>query len=435
MLQQFQNHFTQAFPSVQGKKVLVAVSGGIDSMVLLDLFQKLGVQTAVLHYNFQLRDRESDEDQRFISEYCKARSIAFFTKNTDTQQYAMDHKLSIQLAARQLRYEWFYEQLASLHYDFIATAHHLDDSVETFFINLTRGTGLNGLLGIPAQNDNIIRPLLPFSRDMIQNYAVQNQISWREDASNKTTKYLRNKFRHDFIPIIKEIQPDFLLNFQHTIQHLQDSQSIVKDAMQHFKEKVIIEKEGKIYFDCTAILLFSNYKSYLYQMLSLYGFTAWEDVYSLITKPSGKQILSENFVLLKDRKCLILYPKIDPSEESYLIESKDDIVKIPLNIVFCNTDDILIPAPNRIFVDENKLQFPLQIRKWKEGDFFYPFGMVGKKKISKFFKDEKLSLIEKNNTWLLCSNEQIVWVIGMRMDDRFKVTNETQTILKITVEQ
>lgn len=435
MLEKFQNYLIHAFPSIQGKKVLVAVSGGIDSMVLLRLFQMVGVQITVLHYNFQLRDLESEEDEKFISDYCTAHSLPFFCKKTATQQYALDHKLSIQLAARQLRYEWFYEQLASLQYDFIATAHHLDDSVETFLINLTRGTGLKGLLGIPAQNDKIIRPLLPFSRDEIHQFANENQISWREDASNKTTKYLRNKFRHELIPTLKEIQPDFLSNFQQTIQNLQDSQSILEDAIQYFKEKVILEKGDAMYFDCDKMLQFSNYSNYLYQILSPYGFSAWEDIFTLVTKQSGKLILSENFVLLKDRDCLELHPKNNQTFESYTVESKNEIVKIPLNISFCNTDHILYPTPNCIFVDEDTLQFPLVIRKWAEGDFFYPYGMVGKKKVSKFFKDEKLSLIDKQKTWLLCSKDQIVWVMGMRMDDRCKVTNETQTILKITLEQ
>jgi len=433
MLEQFQNHLQNSFPFVRGKKILLAISGGIDSMVLLELFQKTGIEIAVLHYNFQLRNTESDEDELFIANYCKSNGIDFFSKKMNTKKYASDKKLSIQSAARKLRYEWFYEQLTSLNYDYIATAHHLDDSLETFFINFSRGTGLSGLVGIPALNNKIIRPLLLFSREKIYEYAIENKISWREDSSNKTTKYLRNKLRHDVIPILKEVQPDLLSNFQQTIQHLQDSQSIINDAIQYFKNEVVIEKEDVLYFDCDKIVQFSNYKNYLYHVLSPFGFSAWDDIHNLVVNQSGKQILSEKYVLLKDRSRLLLFQKKQHLPEEFLIQSKNENVKIPLNLSFCNIDNISNMSFNCIFVDEDKLKFPLIIRKWDIGDLFFPFGMKGTKKVSKFFKDEKISILDKNNTWILCSDNQIVWIIGMRMDDRFKVTNETRTILKIIV--
>lgn len=435
MLIQFQNQFQNLFSFVKGKRILIAVSGGIDSMVLLDLFQKSSINIAVLHCNFQLRDKESDEDEQFLANYCSAQTIDFYSKKINTKKYAEEHKLSIQLAARQLRYEWFYEQLTSLNYDYIATAHHLDDSLETFLINLSRGTGLDGLLGIPALNNKVIRPILPFSREQIEQYALKNGIQWREDASNKTTKYLRNKFRHDVIPKIKEIQPELLLNFKMTISHLQESQSIILDAVQYFKDKVVTEKDDVFYFDCDVILHFSNFKNYLYQILSPFGFSAWDDIYELIEKQSGKHILSQNHVLLKDRNTLILHPKKQNQCDSFLVKSKNDIVKFPLNLSFCNINDISNPSSNCIFVDEDKLKFPLEIKKWDIGNVFFPFGMQGKKKVSKFFKDEKLSILDKKNTWILSSNNQIVWIIGIRMDDRFKITNETKNILKITLNQ
>ncbi len=435
MLEQFQLHLENSFSFIRGKKILLAVSGGIDSMVLLHLFQKTGIEIAVLHYNFQLRAQESDEDEWFIAEYCNSNAIHFFSKKTATQEYASEQKLSIQLAARKLRYEWFYEQLTSLKYDYISTAHHLDDSLETFLINFIRGTGLAGLVGIPTVNDKVIRPLLPFSRSQIEQFAIHNNILWREDASNGTTKYLRNKLRHDVIPVLKEIQPDLLSNFNQTIQHLQDSQSIILDAIQHFKNQVMIEKGEIFYFDCDKMMAFSNYRNYLYQILSSFGFSAWDDIYVLVEKQVGKQIFSENYILLKDRNSLILFPKADSKNEVYLIKSKNEIVKFPLNLSFSNTNTMSNPLPNCIFVYEDTLKFPLQIRKWTEGDTFYPFGMIGKKKISKYFKDQKMSLIQKENTWILCSDNQIVWVIGMRMDDRFKVTNETRNILKITLDK
>lgn len=432
MLTKFSNHLATTFPFLNQKKLFLAVSGGVDSMVLLHLFQQLPFEIAIAHCNFQLRGLDSFEDQYFVQEYAHAHQIPFFFTQFDTKAFAEDYKISIQVAARELRYHWFYEQLETQQYDYILTAHHADDNVETFLINLTRGTGLDGLCGIPSQNEAVIRPLLPFSRTEIEAYAKENHLQWREDSSNATDHYLRNKIRHHLVPLLKEMNPDFLTSFSTTQKYLQESQEMVSDASIRVYQQVAHEEEAAVFFDIKQLLLLPNYQSYLYQWLNEYGFSAWNDIYELVHGQSGKQVFSSEYRLLKDRDFFILSRKQIPENNFYYIDKKQQKVKIPLKLHFskgsliCNTDS------NTIFVDESKLDFPLILRKWQEGDFFYPLGMNGKKKkVSKFFKDEKMSLIEKENTWLLCSNETIVWIVGKRPDERFKVNNTTQSILKI----
>ena len=431
MLQKFQNHINQNLPFLQGKKLLLATSGGIDSMVLLHLCHKLKLDIRVAHCNFQLRGDESDEDEKFVKSECERLEILLFVNHFDTKKFAEDHKLSIQVVARNLRYEWFNTLLINNDYDYILTAHHLDDSLETFLINFNRGSGLDGLTGIPEKNGNIVRPLLPFSRNEIEVFAKENNVKWREDSSNASDKYLRNKLRHDAIPVLKQLNPSLLDSFENTISNLQQSQSLVNDASQMVYKQVVSE-EDTIKIDISKLTEFQNYNAYLYQWLQPFGFTAWEDIYTLVEAQSGKQVFSQKYILLKDRNHLILFPKQNENEPILFSVAKDQKeVKFPLKLSFCNVDDISVAPTNVIFVDEDKLQFPLEIRKWQEGDWFFPFGMNGKKKLSKFFKDEKFSLLDKSNTWLLCSENQIVWVIGKRQDERFKVTETTTKILKI----
>jgi len=432
MLQKLENHIHQNLSFLKDKKLLLAVSGGIDSMVLVDLFHKLKYDVAVAHCNFQLREQESDDDEEFVKSQVEKLNIPLFIQKFDTKKFAEQKKLSIQVVARNLRYDWFYTLLVNQNFDFIITAHHLDDSIETFLINFTRGTGLEGLTGIPIQNDKIIRPLLAFSRDEIVAYAKQNDIKWREDSSNSTDKYWRNKLRHDVIPVLKELNPSLLPSFQNTIDSLQQSHSLVKDASKNMYQKVVTEEEHHTEIDLTKLLKLTNYKAYLFQWLQPFGFTDWKAVYDLIEANSGKQVFSETHILLKNRNTLLLSPKqTRENNEVFWVEKNQNEVKVPLKLRFCNVSDISTQGTNTIFVDEDKLSFPLTIRRWEEGDVFYPFGMKGKKKLSKYFKDEKLSLIEKSKVWLLCSDNQIIWVVGKRQDERFKITKQTTKILQI----
>jgi tRNA(Ile)-lysidine synthase len=436
MQQKFLSHINQNFPFLNGKKLLLATSGGLDSMVMVDIFHKLNYSIAIAHCNFQLRGVESFEDQAFVQNYSEVNKIESFVTQFDTEAFAEDYKLSTQVAARELRYSWFYELSDTEDFDYILTAHHADDNLETFLINFVRGTGLDGLTGIPAQNDIVIRPLLIFSRQEIEYYAKENNIEWREDSSNASDKYLRNKIRHNLVPILKELNPDFLSSFQKTQKYLQESKTMAEDASIMIYQQVAEENGEDIHFDLNQLKKLPNFKSYLYQWLKEFGFSAWDDIYDLVESQSGKQVFSNEFRLLKNRDFLILSPInfVDESEE-YFISKNQKEVKVPLNLSFCNVSDISKESNTTIFVDEDKLWYPLVLRRWKEGDVFQPFGMEGKsKKVSKFFKDEKLSLLEKENMWLLCSDNQIVWIIGIRQDENFKIRKTTKNILKIRLE-
>jgi tRNA(Ile)-lysidine synthase len=431
MREQFVQHIKTNFPFLLNEPFYIAVSGGIDSMVLVHLCVQLHLNFDVLHCNFMLRGAESDAETQFIESFCSSKNIPFQTKYFETNTIVTNNKESIQITARNLRYQWF-QEIISIGFDYVLTAHHLDDSLETVLINFSRGTGLEGLTGIPAQNGYIVRPLLPFSRLEIEHFAVENQIQWREDSSNASDKYLRNKIRHSIVPLLKEMNAGFLDSFQNTVQHLQQAESLVDDATRLVYEKVVEEKENQLEINLTQLLKFQNYQAYLYQWLNKYGFSAWNDIYDLVEAQSGKQVFSETHVLLKDRERLILSErKHNNKEEVYIIESITSKVNIPLNISFCNVSYITETNSNCIFVNEEALKFPLTIRKWQEGDYFYPAGMNGKKKLSKYFKDEKYSLLDKENQWLLCAEDQIIWIIGKRADNRFIANETTKNYIKI----
>lgn len=434
MLTKFKNHIQANFPNLKDQKLLLAISGGIDSMVLLHLFHELNFNISVVHCNFMLRDEESNKDEDFVRTTCESLNIPAYIQRFDTNQLALDYKLSIQLAARKIRYEWFSELLKTENLESVLTAHHLDDEIETFLINLTRGTGLEGLTGIPEVNGTIIRPLLPFTREEIENYAKENEIKWREDASNASNKYLRNKVRHDVVPILKELNPSFMQSFQNTLNHLKQAQTLVDDASRIVYKKVVQEDENQKKINISELIQLDNYKSYLFQWLKPLGFSAWDDIYALVNAQSGKQVFSENYIILKDRDFLIISEKNSTEiETSFNIKKGVKEVKSPLKLAFSKVEKISNPSNTAIFVDEEKIIYPLTIRKWQEGDFFYPSGMDGKKKLSKYFKDEKYSLLDKENQWLLCSENQVIWIIGKRADSRFIADEHTQLIIKIEI--
>ncbi|ALM47639.1 potassium ABC transporter ATPase [Flavobacterium psychrophilum] len=435
MLSELKEHLKNNLPFLKEKKLLIAVSGGIDSVVLVHLLKQLDYDITIAHCNFNLRGSESDGDEAFIRNYASENGIKILVTSFKTKSFAKDNKLSIQVAARQLRYVWFDQLLEEYSLDYLLTAHHLDDNIETFLINFTRGTGVEGLTGIPQQNDRIVRPLLPFTRNQIEFYAKKNNIQWREDSSNASGKYLRNKLRHDIVPKLKSLNPAFTDSFQQTLQNLQQTASLAHDAAILVYQQVVSEKEGQKHISIEQLKRLPNYKAYLYQWLTSFGFTAWDDIYALVDAQSGKQVYSQGYRLLKDREMLILEPLKPADRQVY--EIKEGITEItePLAMKFELTNQISTDSTkNTVFVNNNLIKFPLFVRKWQEGDYFYPLGMNGqKKKVSKYFKDEKLSLSEKEDTWLLCSGNEIVWVIGRRADNRYKIRNTTDTILKIEV--
>ena len=431
MLSKLQNHIDKNLPFLKGKKLLLAVSGGIDSMVLLHLLKQLHFDISAAHCNFKLRGEESGGDENFVKSVCSDSEIKLYVNHFNTEEYADLHKQSIQVSARKLRYDWFDELLENEGFDYLLTAHHLDDSAETFLINFTRGTGLEGLTGIPERNAKIVRPLLNFSREEIENYAKDTAIQWREDSSNASDKYLRNKLRHDILPVLKELNPGFLSSFQQTLENLQQAQSMVDDASRIVYRKVVEDVANQKRIRLKELKILPNYQAYLYQWLKPFGFTAWNDIYDLVEAQSGKQIFSGKYRLLKDREVLILEALSENENEKYFIEENQTEIEHPIPMKISYVTNVTVTGSSEIiFVDKDSLKFPLVFRKWQEGDYFYPFGMTGKKKVSKYFKDEKFSLIDKENAWLLCSGNEIVWIVGKRADRRFSVTKTTQTILK-----
>ncbi|MEZ4792139.1 MAG: tRNA lysidine(34) synthetase TilS [Gelidibacter sp.] len=432
MLDQFQSHIHERFPFLNEAKLLIAISGGLDSVVLTQLCHKSGLDVALAHCNFNLRAKESDADEDFVLQLAEDLELEVFIEGFETEKFAKKHKLSTQMAARELRYGWFFELAEQLDFDYILTAHHADDNLETFLINLTRGTGLEGLMGIPEMNGKIVRPLLPFSRETLETYAIGEKIKWCEDSSNASNKYLRNKLRHDIIPTLKQMNPQLLQNFQKTISHLYDCQEIVDDAATRIQKKVVLVEDAIIKLNIKKLKKLSNPKAYLFELLKDFKFTEWNDVVGLLDAQSGKQVFSQTHRLIKDREFLMLSEINSEEIEDITVLKKDKKVQTSLGTLFFDEADAISKTyKNTIFVDAETLNYPLTVRNWQEGDYFHPLGMKGKKKVSKYFKDEKLSLIEKENIKLLCSGENIVWIIGKRADERFKVTEKTKQILKI----
>ncbi|WP_375238543.1 tRNA lysidine(34) synthetase TilS [Aurantibacter sp.] len=434
MLQEFKVHINNQFSFLNEKKLLVAISGGLDSVVLAYLCKSLKFDFSLAHCNFSLRDKESNTDETFVKQLAKDLDVEIFTKTFPTEKFAKKEKLSIQLAARKLRYNWFEEILEREALDYVLTAHHADDNLETLLINLSRGTGIEGLTGIPPLNNNIVRPLLPFSRKIIKAYALEQQINWREDSSNASTKYLRNKLRHDVIPVLKDINPNILQNLNTTISNLNDTKSIVVESLKAVLKRAVISKtEGETVYRISEFKKIDVPKAYIHEIFKVYGFTAFNDIVDLLDAQSGKIITSKTHQLLKDRETLIL-TKIDTKKEFEIVVNSLETIKTPLGkLVFEKVSNVGIVENNSIFVDAKMLNFPLTVSSKQEGDYFYPSGMNGKKKISKYFKDIKLSLIAKEKALILRSSNQVVWVINYRLDNRFKVTKSTKKIIKISL--
>lgn len=436
MLKIFKNQIETNLEFLKEARLIIAISGGVDSVVLAHLCKELNLTFALAHCNFNLRGEESNADEDFVLELAEQLDVEVFIQNFDTQAYADENKRSIQMAARELRYEWFKELADQLKFDYILTAHHIDDNLETFLINFIRGTGLNGLTGIPVIKGNIVRPILSFSREQIEQYAIENTIIWREDSSNSSRKYLRNKLRHEVVPILKEINPNLLDSFQNTLENLNDTADIVQESLNAVAKRAIVDiDDNGISYKISEFKKVNNPKAYLFGMFKDYGFTQWNDIVDLLDAQSGKQVLSNSYRLIKHRDHLILTDLKSNTNESVSIsavEVQNGALQTQIGeFVFEDVALVDKGSKSALYVDKDQLNFPLELRIWKEGDYFHPLGMTGKKKISKYLKDEKLSLVEKETTWVLTSNDEIVWVVGKRGDNRFKVTDRTKKILKI----
>ncbi len=440
MLSRFKQHLQCNFSYLENAKILVAISGGMDSIVLSSLLHKLNHKIGLAHVNYNLRGEESNKDENFVKNFGEKHNIPLYANSVDTNLYAKKKGISIQMAAREIRYQWFDEVTLKHDYDFVLTAHHLDDSIETFFINLNRSSGLEGLLGIPEKNNIVVRPLLIFSRAEIEEYAIQNKLDWREDASNATTKYERNKIRHELVPVLKDINPKFSASFIKTQLYLQGSHSLVKDYISLLKSMFWEEKNERVSISLKELSDLPNLKTILFELLKDYGFTEWEDVYQLVKGQTGKQVFSNTHSLLKDRGCLLLNPieianhadeKIEIGNKFKMLPSSGFGIEYSIG-EFSDIKSFQISNSNEIFFDKTKVNFPLFVRKWKKGDYFYPFGMDGRKKLSDFLIDEKISRLEKEKIWLLCDfDDKIIWIIGKRLDNRFRITENTTKIIHL----
>ena len=435
MLEKFKKHVNQNLPFLANSKLLLAISGGIDSVILAHLLYEMQLNFSLAHCNFKLRYEDSDKDADFVANIAEKLGVEYHAIEFDTISYAQEKKLSTQMAARELRYNWFDELISEYNYDFVLTAHHTNDNIETVLINLTRGANLQGLVGIPEINGNIVRPLLPFTRAEIEQYTIVNNISWREDESNQSTKYFRNKIRHEVVPVLEELNPSVLETFNTHLSYLKLEKKVLDNHFEKVKNEVSFYENDIFKIDIEKLKKHIEYKAYLYYMLKGCFFTEWSDIEGLLNGQSGKFVNSKTHRLIKDRDFLLL-------EENNLhlpqlkVEISEDVTKIdmPISLSFEQVDQVGFSAKNNIYVNVEMLEYPLHLRRKEEGDYFFPFGMKGKKKLSKYFKDEKMSLIEKENSWLLgdakCS---ILWIVGRRADYRFKVDAETKRILIIKI--
>lgn len=435
MLDPFKAHIKENFPALLQNKLLVACSGGLDSVALTHLCHAAGLTIALAHCNFGLRDAESDGDALFVKELGEQLGVTVFVTRFDTLGHANQYGVSVQMAARELRYAWFTTLLETHGFDKILTAHHLDDALETFLINLSRGTGIDGLTGIPQQTDTLTRPLLPFSREELLHYAKANKLRWREDSSNTDTKYLRNKIRAGLIPMLKELHPSFLENFKVTTANLGQTSAMVKNELTKTRNRLFQSEKDCFKIATADLKQLLPLNGYLYGLFEPYGFTEWQNLRHLLDAMSGKYIQSKTHTLLKDREHVWLCPLQHNVDEtpSYLISQKDLNISQPIPLALLDVTERKENTDTIIYVAKNALKYPLQVRKWKKGDYFYPLGLNRKKKLAKYFKDEKVPVPLKDKQWVLCSGEDIVWVIGKRADERFKVQKTTEQIVKIEV--
>lgn len=440
MKNKFAQHIQANFPEFATNKILVAVSGGLDSVVLLHLLHQLNFDVIIAHCNFNLREKDADLDEDFVRNIGEKLNIPTLVKSFNTNEFTKKNKLSIQEAARKLRYDWFNELIVNNQADLLVTAHHLNDNFETVLHHLTRGTGLTGLLGIPSKNKNTYRPLLAFTRKEIKQFANENNITWREDKSNAQTKYIRNKIRHKVLPVLQEINPNLLHSFSKTLAHLTEANAVLQEQIVQKWQEVSSVKNKIIQVDIQKLKQLSNVDFYLYNFFKPFGFNDVSEIKKLLYTQSGKQLFSAKYRLLKDRKFLLLDTISIKKEEHFSLTEENeqlitDFFRLKIEINPENTEIYSDKEKKSILIDKDLLKFPLTVRKWQKGDYFYPSKMQGKKKLSKFFKDNKLNLFEKEKVWVLLSDTKIVWVIGIRQDKRFSVTKTTKNKVKISFER
>ncbi len=448
MIDQFQIYNNRYNLIAEGEKLILALSGGIDSMVLADLLLKAKVEFVAAHCNFHLRGYESDGDDWFVRKSAEKRGIQCYVKHFETVKYAAKYGISIEMAARELRYTWFEQLRQQLGYDKIAVAHHADDQAETFFINLLRGAGLNGLKGMKPQNGVVIRPLLWASREQIRKYAVENHIVWREDHTNVESVYLRNRIRNQLLPVFDELQPKARQGLYKSMEHLSAENELYRALLKEKLEQ-IVKQDGDVQrLPYSAIQLNNVGPStgsgtsvfsfqLLFEWLRQYGFNTDQChfVHEAIGTGIGNQYCSSTHRLVIGRDDLQLSEIKEKTEEEIQIEIGQEEVLSPIHLRFSQferTADFIIDKSQDVAqLDFDKVQFPLTLRHWRHGDRFHPLGLKGSKLLSDFFVDQKFTEYQKQNVWLLVSADgDILWVVGYRIDDRFKIVNDTKTVFE-----
>ncbi|MBN2861666.1 MAG: tRNA lysidine(34) synthetase TilS [Bacteroidales bacterium] len=420
-------------------RVLLAVSGGIDSMVMADLFFKTSIKTGIIHCNFSLRGKESDKDEELVRNLAKENNVPFFSKRFDTKAYSKKKGISVQMAARDLRYTWFEETREKNGYNSVAVAHNLNDNIETLLVNLIRGTGIAGLAGMKPYSNKIIRPLLFATRNSIEEYSNCHNIIYREDKSNAETKYIRNKIRHLILPVLKDINPAVEISLNETSERLRSTYNIISEYIENIGNDIISKEKDVIKIQISSLQNFLPNQTVIYELFRPYGIASGNlsDLYNIIKGKTGGQIFTGKHRILKNRNEIIITGRSENENEVTEIFSIRELRKIPLIKSVSKrsvTSAFTIPSdPATACLDFQKISFPIEIRKWKPGDYFYPLGMNNRKKLSDYFTDRKFSRIAKENVRIIESAGHIVWIIGERIDNRFRITGSTREALIIKI--
>lgn len=441
MIESFKQYIVDKNLFQQSETVLLAISGGIDSMAMLHLFKSMDFTFAVAHCNFQLRGEESEEDAHFVKTSAEMLGVPFYMARFETIAYAEENKLSIQMAARELRYTWFENIRKTNGYAYIATAHNADDSTETFLINLSRGCGIDGLTGIKPKSASLIRPLLFASREQISLYTKRKGIIFREDSSNASDKYLRNFIRHNVLPVLDEAHQNYRNGIRTTIQNLISSQTLYNYLIEKEKSEIITSLNNTIYIDINKLKKLPEVTGFLWEILSTYGFNRDQcsGIASQTDSQSGKVFLSPTHRLIKDRTQFMVTRLHKNESQIFYLEPEQVPEGIPFRFSWSvedsSTQPFIARNPAIAMLDYNLLEWPLILRKWRQGDYFAPLGMENLKKVSDFLIDQKLSLVDKENTWVLESGNKICWIVNRRIDHRFRIRETTRRILKIEILQ
>ncbi|MDD4192468.1 MAG: tRNA lysidine(34) synthetase TilS [Mangrovibacterium sp.] len=424
-----------------GDKVILAVSGGVDSMVMLDLFRRMNGDFVVAHCNFHLRGAESDAEEVFLRDYCGESGIELYVKHFDTREYAVLTGVSVEMAARSLRYDWFFELLDQLSFQYVATAHHLDDLIETMLINLSRGTGIRGLSGIQPKNGKIIRPLLFAGRGEILAHAAGHHLRYQDDSSNDELLYQRNVIRHQIIPLFEQMNPAFRKNAVRTASILKETAQIYQQRMDEIRQTVTEQSGPNYRFPIKKLKMLRPLNSMLFELLYPFGFNPQQikEIANALESEAGKTFFSQTHRIVKDRDHFILTPREEERPSRFYIDENSTAVSQPVSLRFeqlqRDAGFRFSRSPWVADVDYDLLQFPLILKKWEPGEYFQPLGMSGFKKISDFFVDEKMSIPEKESVWILYSGKNVVWITGKRMDDRYKITMRTRRVLRIIMRE